>query len=606
MSSIVPPAALSDKVTPRNQAQKHIFSFYFFSLKIMPIQSKSKKKPKNKNTISTYYQCLMLIIFRQTDDLRQFFNIPQQFLRSRLWIWAFCLSTLSAHLQAIQPPPDVGPVPHLETSSSLPMGWHTRGPIAQIFVRAYQDSNGDGRGDLHGIILRLNYLKQLGVSGLWLMPVFPSQVHDHGYDVENFRAIERHYGTLNDMDALIKAAHAQGMAIILDYPLNHSASTHPLFESSRASRNSPFRDWYIWQNTKPTEWITFAGNPWREDERGWYYAIFGDNKPDFNLKNPQVLRFHQDNLRFWLNRGVDGFRFDAVGVLVENGEQAWENQPENIELLKILQKTVHAYPNRYTICEAPSAVEAFSQAKACDQMLGFGLNQQIIQAAQTGQTGDLLLSALQHLPLERLGTLLANHDSFTGGRLIEQLQQDEAAYRLAAFTLACLPGTPYIYYGEEIGMASTRGHPYGDIAVRATMSWDDSSPHHGFSTARKTFRPPASNADSHNVMRAEQDPDSLLAWYRQLGALRRQYPALAEGDFKLLTPTPGPLLHFVRSHPGTSGPSTQRLEILINYSKTAQARPQAGGVRIWPASTPHNTADTTTIPPQSAEIWQKP
>lgn len=455
--------------------------------------------------------------------------------------------------------PDLGAVPVVKRESPLPAGWARRGVFMEILVRAYQDSNGDGIGDLNGLTSRLDYLHGLGVRGLWLMPVFKSEDRDHGYAVVNYREIEPDYGTLADFDRLLAEAHKRGMGVIVDYVMNHSASGHPLFESAYDSRKSPYADWYIFSEDRPRGWNTFSGDPWREGNQRWYYGVFDGGMPDFNLRNPKVVDFHLDNLRFWLNRGVDGFRFDAVGVLFENGAIAWENQPENHQLLKRIQDLLDEYGNRYMVCEAPGDPAPFAQADSCGAAFGFGLQKHIVASVKLGRLRADLLYNLEKLPVSRMGTLLANHDFFAGARLMRQFGGDEKSYKLAAATLLTLPGTPFLYYGEEIGLGESAPVAHDDQAIRGPMAWSP-EPQGGFTSAAKPFRPLVSNWKTHNVATQEADPASLLNWYRALVALRNAEPALAQGGFTPLTPRDAPIFAFTRSHDGST------LLVLINYA----------------------------------------
>ncbi len=206
----------------------------------------------------------------------------------------------------------------------------------QISVRAYQDSDGDGVGDLRGLIRRLDHLKDLGVRGVLLMPIAPSADRDRPDAVTDYRAIDPAYGSLADFDELIREAHARGIGVILDYAVNHSAAEHPLFVQARSAASNPFRDWYLW--SQPAQ---------RAD------------RPSFNLRNPKVVAWHLDNLRYWLNRGVDGFRFDAMSHLIENDPTRGNSQPESHRLASLLAEAVRAYPNRYVVCEAGSNPQVY-------------------------------------------------------------------------------------------------------------------------------------------------------------------------------------------------------------------------------------------------------
>jgi alpha-amylase len=490
--------------------------------------------------------------------------------------------------------PDLGAVEAKPLPSALPAGWAQRGVFIEILVRAYQDSNGDGIGDLPGLIQRLDYLQQLGIKGIWLMPVFKSEDRDHGYAVANYREIEPDYGTLADFDRLLAEAHKRGIAVIVDYVMNHAASAHPLFESAYDSRQSPYNDWFIWSEDKPRGWNTFSGEPWREGNQRWYYAVFDPGMPDFNLRNPKVVDFHLDNLRFWLNRGVDGFRFDAVGVLFENGAIGWENQPENHQLLKRIQDLLASYGNKYMVCESPSDPAPFAAADSCGSAFAFGLHKHLMGSVKIGRLRDDLLYSLRKLPVPRMATILANHDYFAGARLMRQFNGDEKSYKVAAASLLTLPGTPFIYYGEEIGLGLAEGVKEEDPSIRGPMSWSGER-HAGFTTADKPFRPNVTNWKTHHVAAQHADPASLLNWYRGLIALRNAEPALSVGGFTPLSERDAPIFAFQREHEGS------RFLVLINYAfrDATMALPADFSAAGWEVAFPKGAA-LPFVPIQSA------
>lgn len=456
--------------------------------------------------------------------------------------------------------PDLGAVAAAPPSSTLPAGWAQRGVFMEILVRAYQDSDGDGIGDLAGLTSRLDYLQALGITGIWLMPVFASEDHDHGYAVVNYRAIEPAYGTLADFDRFLAEAHKRGIAVIIDYVMNHAAAAHPLFESAYDSRQSPYSDWFIWSEEKPKGWNTFSGEPWREGNQRWYYAVFDAGMPDFNLRNPKVVDFHLDNLRFWLNRGVDGFRFDAVGVLFENSAAAWENQPENHELLKRIHALLAGYGEKFMVCESPGDPAPFASPDSCGSAFAFGLQKHIVASVQLGRLKDDVLYSLRKLPVPRMATFLANHDYFAGARLARQFDGDEGGYRAAAATLLTLPGLPFLYYGEEIGLGLAAPVSNADQSLRGPMSWS-AERNAGFTSADKPFRANVTNWQTHNVAAEDRNPASLLNWYRALIALRKSEPALSIGSFTPLSERDQPVFAFQREHEGST------LLVLINYAR---------------------------------------
>ncbi|MGH7712588.1 MAG: alpha-amylase family glycosyl hydrolase, partial [Gemmatimonadaceae bacterium] len=364
---------------------------------------------------------------------------------------------------------DVSAVPARDPGSTLPADWKL-GPFIEIYVRGYSDSDGDGIGDLRGLTQKLDYLKDLGVTGIWLMPVTNSQDKDHGYAVSDYRTIEPQYGSLGDFDELLKQAHARGIGIIIDYVMNHSAAQNPLFLQSRSAPNATRRDWYVWSPTKPVGWSIYGKDPWYQGVSGYYFGGFWDQMPDFNLRNPAVLAYHRDGIRFWLNRGVDGFRFDAVGNLVENGPNAWELQRENYTIMGDIRAVVDGYANRYLVCEAPGDPLGFTQASACGSAFAFGHNYEIMKAVNGSDSAVRAVASYFTRAPATLATMLSNHDHFAGERLWDQVSGDIARYKLAAASYLLLPGVPFIYYGEEIGMAGGVGLT-GDWKLRTPMSW---------------------------------------------------------------------------------------------------------------------------------------
>jgi glycosidase len=425
------------------------------------------------------------------------------------------------------PQVEVTPVPAVDPGSCLAPGWH-HGAFMEIFVRSYADSNGDGIGDLRGLISKLDYLQDLGIKGIWLMPMHKSQDHDHGYAVLDFRSVETPYGDMADFDELLKQAHARGIGVIIDYVINHSAFENPLFLNSRDSASNPYRDWYVWQSPAPAGWNIQGADPWRNTANGAYFAGFSDYMPDFNFFNPAVLEYHKDNLRFWLNRGVDGFRFDAVGNLVENGPDAWESQPQNYVLMHDLRSTVMGYSERYMVCEAPGDPQGFGAPSAGGAAFAFDLNYHIINAARGDTASMAKVSGYYTSAPSGMATMVSNHDGFAGDRLWDQLGGNLAQYRLAAAAYLLLPGTPFIYYGEEIGASSAALD--GDAKLRAPMSWTPDTATAGFTSA-SPYRALATNVATHNVATQAGDPNSLHGFYKTLLALRNARPSISEGSY---------------------------------------------------------------------------
>lgn len=502
------------------------------------------------------------------------------------------------------PPPllpdaDVTAVPARDPGSALPADWKL-GPFIEIYVRGYKDSDGDGIGDLRGLTQKLDYLKDLGVTGIWLMPVTNSQDKDHGYAVSDYRAIEPQYGSLADFDELLREAHRRGIGVIIDYVMNHSGAKNPLFLNASAATSAARRDWYVWSSTKPNGWKIYGNDPWHAGGGGYYFAGFWDQMPDFNLRNASVLAYHRDGIRFWLNRGVDGFRFDAVGNLVENGPNAWELQRENYAIMGDIRAVLNGYANRYLVCEAPGDPLGFTQPSACGSAFAFGHNYEIMKAVRGSSSAVSAVANYFTSAPATLATMVSNHDHFAGERLWDQVSGDVAQYKLAAATYLLQPGVPFIYYGEEVGMAGGVGLT-GDWKLRTPMSWTPDATTAGFSTARP-FRALSANVALQNVQTQVADASSLHAYYKQMITLRRSHPSLARGSYEDAKAS-GSVMSFKRS----AGSETSL--VAINYGATPAnvtftgLPPNAAVASVNPAGASVSVSSsgelTTVVPAQS-------
>jgi len=513
---------------------------------------------------------------------------------------------------AIQPPEtlpdaDVSAVAKNDPGSVLPATWK-QGPFIEIYVRGYQDSDGDGIGDLKGLTQRLDYLKELGVTGIWLMPVTQSQDNDHGYAVTDYRAIEKQYGSLADFDAFVAAAHARGIGVIIDYVMNHSAAQNPLFLNSSGAKDGARRDWYIWSSTKPSGWNIYGNDPWKSSSTGYYFAGFWDQMPDFNLRNANVLAYHHDSMRFWLNRGVDGFRFDAVGNLVENGPSAWEGQPENYVIMGDILSMLNGYQNRYMVCEAPIDPKGFSATSACGSAFAFGHNYDIVSAAKGSSSAVAAVANYFTGAPANMAAMVSNHDAFAGDRLWTQLNGNQPQYRLAVATYMLQPGVPFIYYGEEIGMANNNSLS-GDWKLRTPMSWTADTTTAGFTTG-KPFRAVSSNVATNNVAAQQADANSLLSFYKALISVRKAHPALSGGSYDNPQSTAS-MMSFVRTGGG------EKVLVAINYGTSAAVASftgLTGGAAVsaaWPASGTGGVVSGTgtfsaSVPAQSFVVYSLP
>lgn len=516
---------------------------------------------------------------------------------------------------------DRSPVPMRDPGSTLAPDWY-RGAFMEIFVRAWKDSDGDGIGDLRGLTQTLPVLKALGIRGLWLMPITANADGDHGYATTDYRAIAPEYGTLADFDALIARAHALGIGVIMDYVVNHSAVQHPWFQSALKGPDDPYRRWYVWSDDAPQGWEIWDKNPWyHAAARPWefegppqdlpkpppgakqhYFGTFGPHMPDFDLTNPEVWQYHEDSLRFWLNRGLDGFRLDAVPHMVEGDAKDWNDQPQSRVLTKRLQDLIRGYRHRWAICEATAEPQDYARPEVCGAAFAFGYVQHYAKAAQ-GDPASVRALAEPHPRRDaRLATMVSNHDLFAGARLWDQVQGDEARYRLAAAGYLLQPGTPFVYYGEEIGMAGVPDLE-GDLPIRSPMSWTADG---GF-TRGKPFRPVSPNVATHHLAAQRRDPDSLWHFYRQLIGLRNAHPSIRRGDW-LHGRADGMVAQWQREADG------ERTLVLINYgtaaaSVTADALPPGAHLQAaWPRWAARVRADAggraaLHLGPQSVRVY---
>ena len=457
---------------------------------------------------------------------------------------------------------DLSEVAVTDSSSGLPLDWAKTANFMEISVRGYQDSDGDGIGDIQGLISRLDYLQDLGITGIWLMPVHESTDNDHGYQVEDYRDIEDAYGTTDDYQQLLQAAHSRGIGIIMDYVINHSSNANPLFKDADFSTSNDKRDWYIFENNNPG-WSSFSGASWHAGTSGFYYGVFFGGMPDFNLRNQEVVDFHHNNLRYWLNMGVDGFRFDATGLLVENGPNDWEDQDENHPILQDVRSVIDDYDNRFTVCESPSDAARYAEADSCGRAFAFGSQFDIIDSADFGTLRVGLVNALNRSTRDNMPLILSNHDAFAGDRMGTRFSNNETDYRVASAIYLLAASTPFTYYGEEIGLANG-SNLQGDASLRTPMSWTDDPSHAGFSTTTP-FRSLSVNFQSNNVLAQQADPDALYHYYRAIYQLRKAYPVLATGDFELHSAAGDPTLLFTRSN------SQNTLVVAINLSTQEQS-----------------------------------
>jgi glycosidase len=452
-----------------------------------------------------------------------------------------------------QPAIDTTPVPLADPGSTLPAGWH-HGAFMEIFVRAWRDSDGDGIGDLRGLTQTLDHLQDLGVRGIWLMPITRNADGDHGYATTDFRDIAPEYGTLADLDELLAQAHRRGIGVIMDYVINHSAAQHPMFGQALLGAGNAFHDWYVWRSEAPPGWDIWGKNPWYHagsqpwrfkgdardapappaDARDFYFSTFGPHMPDFNFRQPAVLAYHLDSLRFWLNRGLDGYRLDAVPHLVENSARDWNDQPESRRITRQLQDLIKGYRHRFVVCEATAEPRAYGDPALCGGAFAFGHVQHYIEAARGKPASIRKVATFYRDASPTMATFLSSHDIFAGRRVWDQMggaaDRGNARYKLAAAGYLLQPGTPFIYYGEQIGQAGVPALP-GDEPLRGPLSWRADTARGGF-TAGAPFRALAPNVATHNVEAQVRDPGSIFHFYKAMLALRNDLPSIARGSFE--------------------------------------------------------------------------
>ena len=520
---------------------------------------------------------------------------------------------------------DTRPVPQADRGSVLPEGWQ-HGVFMEIFVRAYQDSDGDGIGDLRGLISRLDYLQELGIRGLWLMPITPSSDRDHGYATTDFRAIEPQYGTLADFDTLLREAHRRGIGVIVDYVINHASAEHPAFVSARSDPRSPYRDWFVWSDTAPPGWDIWGKYPWYHlaaqpwlwqgevkdmplappGAKGFYFGTFGPHMPDFNFRNPRVLNYHLDSLRFWLNRGLDGFRLDAVPHLIENNARDWNDQPESRALTKQMQDLIKGYDKRWVVCEATAEPPQYARPQVCGAGFAFGYVHHFVEAAR-GQAESVQKVAEYYLTAPHtLATFLSNHDIFAGQRMWDQVGGNVAQYKLAAAGYLLQPGTPFLYYGEEVGQPGLPGLK-GDFPIRGPMSWVPEGRPGGFSTGTP-FRPLAPLSASNNAESQQRDPNSIRSFYKAMIVLRNAHPSIARGSYEHgqaqgLVATWQRRFgseHTVAAIHYGSSPAPLQVPALPAGARLVPLYPKGGAPLVADAG----GRVATTLAPQSVHVWQ--
>lgn len=507
--------------------------------------------------------------------------------------------------------------------------WWQRGVIYQVYPLSFQDSDGDGFGDLPGLLSRLDYLEWLGIDAIWLSPIYPSPMADWGYDVADYCDVDPRFGSLADLDALIAEAHRRSIKVLLDFVPNHTSDQHPWFRESRSSRDNHKRRWYHWHDPAPdggppnnqsgeleassdvmrgpevglrppNNWLSvFGGSAWTFDEATgqYYYHAFLEQQPDLDWRNPEVRAAMHDALRFWLRRGVDGFRVDVIHHLAKDPELRdnppnpdWApgqnpyrrlldtqtaDRPEVHDVIAGLRAVVDEFPDRMLIGELYLPVERLMlYYGAAGRGLHLPFNFQLIRLPWRADVLGAAIEAYEAM-LPTYGWpnwVLGNHDK---SRVASRIGPAQA--RVAAMMLLTLRGTPTLYYGDEIGMRDVAipaervrdpfekrvpGLGLGRDPERTPMQWD-ASPGAGFTTG-EPWLPLAPDAAAVNVAAQRDDPRSMLTLHRRLLALRRAEPALAVGAFSPLRAT-GNVLAWVRKD------ADRRFLVVLNLGSSAAA-----------------------------------
>ena len=460
--------------------------------------------------------------------------------------------------------------------------WWNDAVFYEIFVRSFYDSNADGVGDLQGIIQKLDYLNDgnpntdtdLGVTALWLMPIFPSPSY-HGYDVTDYRNIDEEYGTMNDFKALITAAHARGIKIVIDFVGNHTSDQHPWFTASASNESK--RDWYLWNSNKPSYNGPWGQEVWHERNGSYYYGLFWGGMPDLNYTNQDVTNEIKNTLRFWKEEvGVDGFRIDAVKHWIENGDQQ-ENTAATLAWwrdLYVFQKSLD--PGLMMVGEAWTSTQNIApySDKRLDYCFEFDLSYALIDGINN-QTNSGLKSKMSEIistyEPNQYGTFLTNHDQ---DRSFYLFGMDERKAKLAARILLSLPGVPYIYYGEEVGMLGQKP----DEDIRRPMQWT-SSANAGFSSTQP-WHPLNNNYANYNVANQQFESESIWSQYQIWIKQRTRNTALRSGTYDFIESNNSRMFSYLRADSESntafavihnlSSQNTDDITIRINYSSLTE------------------------------------
>ena len=507
-----------------------------------------------------------------------------------------------------------------ETSPSADPWWK-HALIYEIYPRSFQDSNGDGIGDLNGITQRLDYLKTLGVDAIWLSPMYPSPQIDFGYDISNYEAIDPQYGTMADFDRLVAEAKKRNIRIILDMVMNHTSDKHPWFIESESSRTNPKRDWYIWRDGKgpgipPNNWQSaFGHSAWeyQDKTKQWYYHKFYIQQPDLNWRNPQVEKAMFGTVSFWLKKGVAGFRFDAIPTLFEDpdlkdekilpGKNPYgdpnidgsltENLPEVHDVMRRLRKLSDSFPgDRVLIGETylPNVQELdkwYGGAKHDELQMPMDMQVGFLNKLDVNAMRQRINDAEHNIDGNQPLFVFDNHDNVRSLNRYGDGTHNTDIARVVATILLTSQSTALMYYGEELGMTTTvptriedvkdpvgrTGWPKdkGRDGERTPMQWN-ASPEAGFTTSDHPWLPVPASAKTVNVADEVKDTTSLLNWYKMLIELRRDNPALHDGTLTMLNTSNDKVLSWKREVAGSP-----TVVVACNFTSDSQTIDLSGG-----------------------------
>jgi alpha-glucosidase len=498
--------------------------------------------------------------------------------------------------------------------------WWTGATIYQIYPRSFLDTTGNGIGDLNGVRARLGYLSDLGIDAIWLSPFYTSPMADYGYDVSNYRDVDPLFGSLHDFDGLLAEAHDRGLRVVVDWVPNHTSSQHPWFLESRSSRDNPKRDWYIWRDgdgpsAPPNNWrAAFGGGAWTWDSQTaqWYLHLFLPEQPDLNWRNPEVATEMANVVRFWLDRGVDGFRADAIHCLGKDPampdqsldlglpQSSLNNDPSTHGILRTFRQLVDSYPgDRMIVGEvylfSPEQVATYyGHHDELHLAMNFSPFHAPWTAAAWREQVELVRRYVDPVGWPTWG--IGNHDH---PRPRTRFGGSEVNARAAAVLLLGLRGTAFLYAGDELGLEDAiipparRVDPGGRDGCRAPIPWED-SPTYGWATS-EPWLPWPPDPDTHNAAAEAARAGSTMQLYRRLLAARRASPALRTGDFEWL-PSSASTLAWQRACPG------DRRIVAVNFGETTERLDMTGTVNISSTARDEGTAFSGYLDPYEAVV----